>query len=162
MFIFLSFVLFVLTTLFCYKISKWKYRYLPSPGLCLPIIGHSYMLMNRTVRKDLVNGIWDIFRKYQRNGILYINTYSINCVWIGDFHTLRYVFNLSEVQNRQLSDKFKKMAMQTRKVRGDVMPGILHSQGKVWSEQRRFALRTLKDFGFGKQGLFLSTVFVFY
>ena len=29
--------------------------------------------------------------------------------------------------------------------------GITISSGKVWNEQRRFTLRTLKNFGFGKQ-----------
>ena len=29
-------------------------------------------------------------------------------------------------------------------------PGILFSQGKYWREQRRFMLRNLRDFGFGK------------
>ena len=29
--------------------------------------------------------------------------------------------------------------------------GIMFSQGQEWNEQRRFSLRYLKDFGFGKQ-----------
>lgn len=29
--------------------------------------------------------------------------------------------------------------------------GVLNSSGKLWLEQRRFTLRTLRDFGFGKQ-----------
>ena len=31
--------------------------------------------------------------------------------------------------------------------------GVILSEGKTWVEQRRFALRTLRDFGFGKQGM---------
>ncbi len=33
------------------------------------------------------------------------------------------------------------------------MTGILHGNGKTWQEQRRFALTTLRDFGFGKQSM---------
>lgn len=28
--------------------------------------------------------------------------------------------------------------------------GVISTSGSVWSQQRRFALKTLKDFGFGK------------
>ncbi len=31
--------------------------------------------------------------------------------------------------------------------------GLVYSSGSEWSEQRRFALRTLKDFGFGKKSM---------
>ena len=30
------------------------------------------------------------------------------------------------------------------------VPGVLQSQGRMWREQRRFLLRNLRDFGFGK------------
>ena len=33
------------------------------------------------------------------------------------------------------------------------MQGIISSDGQLWQEQRRFALKHLKDFGFGKAGL---------
>ena len=35
----------------------------------------------------------------------------------------------------------------------DFPPGIAASSGEVWKEQRRFALRHLKDFGFGRSSM---------
>jgi methyl farnesoate epoxidase/farnesoate epoxidase len=32
-------------------------------------------------------------------------------------------------------------------------PGVLQTSGKYWREQRRFLLRHLKDFGFGKSSM---------
>ena len=116
MYIFLTFVVLTIA-LYCYKTSTWKYKNLPSPGLALPVIGHSYKMMNRTVLKDLTNGIWEIYRKYQRNGLLYINTLSLNCLWIGDFDTLKHVFSLPEVQKR-LDDNMTKLALRSRYIRG--------------------------------------------
>ena len=112
MYILLTFIV-LLLTLYCYKTSTWKYKNLPSPGFSLPVIGHSYKMMNKTVLKDLTNGIWGIYRKYQRNGLLYINTLSLNCLWIGDFDTLKHVFNLPEVQKR-LDDNTIKLALRSR------------------------------------------------
>ena len=31
--------------------------------------------------------------------------------------------------------------------------GIVHTSGTLWSDQRRFAIKVLRDFGFGKKGL---------
>ena len=31
--------------------------------------------------------------------------------------------------------------------------GIIHTQGDHWMTQRRFSLKTLKDFGFGRKSL---------
>ena len=36
---------------------------------------------------------------------------------------------------------------------GDGPEGIIQTEGSHWSAQRRFSLKTLKDFGFGKQSL---------
>ena len=33
------------------------------------------------------------------------------------------------------------------------IPGILQAEGRIWTEQRRFALKTLRDFGFGRKGM---------
>ena len=34
-----------------------------------------------------------------------------------------------------------------------VIAGVLLSDKKTWTEQRRFTLRALRDFGFGKEGM---------
>ena len=34
-----------------------------------------------------------------------------------------------------------------------IASGVILSEGRTWVDQRRFALRTLRDFGFGKQGM---------
>ena len=31
--------------------------------------------------------------------------------------------------------------------------GIIHTEGEHWSTQRRFSLKTLKDFGFGRKSI---------
>ena len=36
---------------------------------------------------------------------------------------------------------------------GKIPQGIINTEGQHWTAQRRFALKTLKDFGFGKQSL---------
>ena len=36
---------------------------------------------------------------------------------------------------------------------GKLPQGILNTEGHQWITQRRFALKTLKDFGFGKKSL---------
>ena len=34
-----------------------------------------------------------------------------------------------------------------------LLPGVIMSKGKYWKEQRRFLLKNLKDFGFGKASM---------
>ena len=39
------------------------------------------------------------------------------------------------------------------------MPGVVFSQGQEWTEQRRFTLKTLRDFGFGKASKYPRLIF---
>ena len=39
------------------------------------------------------------------------------------------------------------------KENSDWVPGIIFSRGKAWTDQRRFTLRVLRDFGFGKSSM---------
>ena len=137
---------------FFLKLSKSKYRKLASPGPCLPVLGHSYLLFKKSVLEDPANGIWKLYRNHNRDGILHMNTFSLNTVWIGDYKKIKYLFNLPEVTAR-LNKTMLELALPSRRVQGPEMPGILFSDGQTWHQQRRFTLRTLRDFGFGKQGM---------
>ena len=74
-------------------------------------------------------------------------------MFVGDFDSLNYLVNLADMQGR-LSPAFKPKTRDDRNVKpGQEVPGVLFSEGNIWFEQRRFTLRTLRDFGFGKAGM---------
>ncbi len=60
------------------------------------------------------------------------------------------LFNKDVVSNRHIDYWYWH-----RFVKGEdgIPKGIVHTNGAEWSEQRRFALKTLRDFGFGKRGM---------
>ena len=139
--------------LFCHSQSKFK-RF-ASPGICLPIVGHFYhFLFDDKIRSDPTNGIWDMYKRYQKDGLLYMKTLNIDTLWIGDFDTIKYLFSRQDVTGR-LNSRQMKLALPARRVEGSEMPGVLMSVGDIWHQQRRFTLKTLRDFGFGKQGKYI-------
>ena len=134
------------------RAKPWRYKTFSSPGLCLPFIGHSYKLMNKKFKDDPANGIWNLYRRHQRNGMLYFKSFGFNNIWIGDFKTVKYIFNHADGNSRSdppLLVFFK----ESRKLRCDFVPGVIFSEKEAWQQQRRFTLKTLRDFGFGKKGM---------
>ena len=81
-----------------YIFSNRSFFRLSSPGLCLPVIGHAYKLMIGDGTKDQVNYIWNQYKKKNVNGILWLRSFRVDSVFIGDFETLKYVFNHPDVQ----------------------------------------------------------------
>jgi len=138
------------------KTYKNPWTHLPSPGIQLPFFGHLSVLL--TDSKDPINYGWDLYKKYSKDGILFNTVFNFNTLIVGDFDSLKYLFNHPDVQERNSSnfhtDTFTKLVKEERDLPpGGPLEGVIFSQGSVWAEQRRFTLRTLKDFGFGKSGM---------
>ena len=83
---------------------------------------------------------------------MYFKMFNQDTVWVGDFYIIKYIFNHSH-GNGRFDEKINDIGKKDRKVHGSQFPGIVFSVGETWKQQRRHALRTLRDFGFGKQGM---------
>ena len=100
--------------------------------------------------------MWGLYNKFSQKGLLLVQIFNLNTVLVGDFDTLKYLFNHPDVQNRTgndfHTDPVTKLLKEERGGLPGPVEGLVISQGSVWAEQRRFTLRTLRDFGFGKSG----------
>lgn len=41
-----------------------------------------------------------MYKKYQRHGMLYFKQFGIDTLWIGDFDTVKYIFNHADGNGR--------------------------------------------------------------
>ena len=134
---------------FFYKTVTSRFRHLASPGTCLPILGHVHKLLTKEVIDDPVNGMWNLWKENTKNGILYLKAFGLDQIFVGDYELLKQIFATNEASGR-LSKDVLKMIVKIRKVTGPDVPGVLLSEGNMWHQTRRFTLRALRDFGFGK------------
>ena len=97
---------------------------------------------------------------YIRYGdIFHINLGNTNIVYLCDFDTMEYVGKQDKFSFRE--DPYKKgngrKAQLINWLFGfnniHTKPGIILASGNNWQEQRRFALKNLKDLGFGKSSM---------
>jgi len=133
-----------ITKHYIYLLSR-KWFALPNPGLCLPLFGHFFKLLAiKEFETDPVRAMWNMWKKHQQRGMFWMRTFSMNLVFVGDHDTLHYLFNHPDVQGR-FDPKFASVLKAERELPEDqVAAGVIISEGKVWQEQRRHALRTLR------------------
>ena len=130
-----------------------RFHLLPSPGPCLPLLGHFHLLIANKGTADPVNRLWSLYKKHNKSGLLRIRVLNLELVYIGDLKTLKEVYNHPDVQGRLLPQMFE-IIQENRGVQASsLIPGVVLSEGKGWVEQRRFTLKALKDFGFGKTSM---------
>ena len=79
--------------------NQWKYMSLGSPGLALPILGHFHILAtSKTAATDPVGFMWNLWKTKSRNGIMYLKIFSMRMVQVGDFETLKQIYNHPDAQ----------------------------------------------------------------
>ena len=96
---------------------------------------------------------WNLFFFIRYGDIFHINIGKKNIVYLCDLETMEFVgkqdkFSFRENGYKKGSAKFLNWIFGFKNVHDK--PGIVLSSGKNWQEQRRFALRNLKDLGLGK------------
>ena len=100
-----------------YFLKPTRHSSLPSPGLALPIVGHVYKLVTQKAREDPVNFVWNLYKKYQRNGLMYLRSFNLDIVFVGDFEAVKYLFNHPDAQLRFLNDNMRNNSNEERKVK---------------------------------------------
>nr|AKH03502.1 cytochrome P450 3036B1 [Paracyclopina nana] len=118
----------------------------PNGPLGLPLIGYVPVF----TEKNILVGLDKAHDQYGE--VMSVNLGpSPRMVIIGDYQVLKEVF-------KEESSTFRPVEMNWgnayfRSGNGYDSRGLLFSQGQEWTEQRRFALRRLRDFGMGKSSM---------
>ena len=80
--------------------SNLPWTRLPNPGICFPFFGHLQKFFTKEMVDNPIKGLCDMYRKHQRNGVVWRRNFNMDILWVGDFDTLHYLFNHPQVQSR--------------------------------------------------------------
>ena len=150
----------ILVTLLPILFSLWWYfntkipdKFPPGPPR-YPIFGSGqYMLLKgeKGEKKSLMHGIIQNVNKYGKLVGFYLGSQPF--VVVADYKMMKDLLKREEVSGRPPCYPFNEFRPGHYTVGKDSQgrpAGVLLSQGRGWREQRRFLLRNLRDFGFGK------------
>ncbi|CAL8072230.1 unnamed protein product [Orchesella dallaii] len=115
-------------------------KYAPGP-FRLPLIGSALsLILNRSTPPFI------LFQEFSKRygPVCYISTGQRKMVIIDDFETAKQILNHETWVNRPYNQRIGERSF------GKPL-GIIFVNGDSWKEMRRFSMRTLRDFGYGKQ-----------
>eukprot|EP00092_Neocalanus_flemingeri_P018174 GFUD01019671.1.p1 GENE.GFUD01019671.1~~GFUD01019671.1.p1 ORF type:complete len:482 (+),score=104.99 GFUD01019671.1:156-1601(+) len=125
----------------CWK--KKKGNNLPPGPPRIPILGSLPFI---SVRRGLLD--WVLDESITRHNMSTVALGPRNSFVINDFELAKKLFGKEEFSFRITSQ----FSLANKGIDGKCY-GIIMTEGTQWTNQRRFGLKTLKDFGFGKQSL---------
>ena len=145
--------MFLFVLLFVFALFYWwkNYASFPHPKFPpgpygLPLVGYLPVFSE----ENILIGFEKLHQKYGKVFSLNLGP-NKRCVVIGDFKLLKDAFS-GEKANARPPDQqwFNK---EIRYGDGTDSRGIVFSHGEEWSQQRRFTMRRLRDFGLGKSSM---------
>ena len=141
-------VITVLIALWWHSNTKIPANFPPGPPR-YPLLGSiPYMVRNT---KSFSQGLLNSVEKYGKLVGFYMGSKPF--VVIADYDILKDLLKREEVAGRPPIAPLHEFRPGYKTLGSDNegrMPGVLRTQGPYWREQRRFLLRNLRDFGFGK------------
>ena len=146
-------VLLVLLPIWWYLNTKKPDKFPPGPPR-YPLIGSLPFMLRKgseQTEKCFMHGILHNIEEYGKLVGFYMGSKPF--VVVGDYDIMKDLLKREEVSGRPpvapLSE-FRPGYQTLDSENYRRAPGVLFSQGSYWREQRRFLLRNLRDFGFGK------------
>jgi len=139
--------LILVALLILFKKLQKPHKFPPGPP-ALPLIG-SIPFIPKDVLTGKKGNVPDYLADKYGDVVGFYNGH-VRVVFISDIDILRKAFKTDHIADRPVMRPFNEL----RHGSGFGSPqGYLFSFGRVWKEQRRFALKNLKDLGFGRMSM---------
>jgi cytochrome P450 len=134
-----EFLVFIVVLVVSLSFLKQKPKNFPPGPLGFPILGH-LPLLGQSPHKRLLE--W----KKTYGPVIGVWFGSYRTVVINDAKLIREALNMNAFSGRPPLNLFIDRS-------GGIPKGIIMTEGQEWVEQRRFTLKNLRDFGFGKNSM---------
>ena len=143
----------VLIVIWIYKQTRKPAKFPPGPPR-LPILGSLPFLVGSKKRSSPLSGIDDNIKKYGPVFGFYFG--QAPAVVLADFESVRETFKLESLASRPPLVPINEVRPGCEYLDAENWgraPGVIMSVGRYWKTLRRFMLRNLRDFGFGKSSM---------